>query len=189
MRMKSIPRFLGYFVTDDGWVWSAQRRLVDGRSWKGRWLKPGRDGGGYLNVDLGRGHSYLIHRLVLEAFVGPCPQGMGACHNNGIRTDNRLKNLRWDTPAANHLDTVRHGNCPFLKDGFPHAKGENCGRAKLTESQVRQIVQEFNTGLFTQTDIGQRHGVARSNVGAIISGKTWRHLGARDNLTFIQEVA
>lgn len=49
-----------------------------------------------------------IHQLVLEAFVGPRPEGMVCCHNNGIGGDNRLANLRWDTPASNTADRVRH---------------------------------------------------------------------------------
>lgn len=51
----------------------------------------------------------LVHRLVLEAFVGPCPSGLEACHANDIGTDNRLSNLRWDTRQANTLDMVRNG--------------------------------------------------------------------------------
>lgn len=50
-----------------------------------------------------------IHRLVLTAFVGVCPEGMEGCHNNGNCADNRLTNLRWDTHLNNLLDKVRHG--------------------------------------------------------------------------------
>lgn len=56
-----------------------------------------------------RGKGRQVHRLVLEAFVGPCPPGMEACHCNGISDDNRLVNLRWDTRSNNNLDTVLHG--------------------------------------------------------------------------------
>ena len=58
---------------------------------------------------VGIGGTKYIHRLVLEAFVGPCPEGMETCHNNGVRTDNRLENLRWDTSSANNDDIVKHG--------------------------------------------------------------------------------
>jgi hypothetical protein len=50
-----------------------------------------------------------IHHLVLETFVGPRPDGCVGCHNNGVHTDNRLENLRWDTESSNVLDTVTHG--------------------------------------------------------------------------------
>lgn len=52
-----------------------------------------------------------IHRLVLEAFVGPCPPRMEACHDPDRNTaNNRLTNLRWDTRQANMQDAVRHGS-------------------------------------------------------------------------------
>jgi hypothetical protein len=39
--------------------------------------------------------------MVLFAFVGPCPEGMECCHENDVRDDNRIENLRWDTHANN----------------------------------------------------------------------------------------
>lgn len=64
--------------------------------------------GGYVAATL-RGKSCLVHRLVLEAFQGPCPVGMEGCHKDGNSANNRLDNLRWDTPTNNHADKVAHG--------------------------------------------------------------------------------
>lgn len=50
-----------------------------------------------------------IHRLVLQAFLGPCPEGMEGCHNDGDPSNNRLDNLRWDTRSENMLDKRIHG--------------------------------------------------------------------------------
>jgi hypothetical protein len=50
----------------------------------------------------------LVHRAVLEAFVGPCPTGQECCHNDGNAANNRLENLRWDTHKANGEDAMRH---------------------------------------------------------------------------------
>jgi hypothetical protein len=49
-----------------------------------------------------------IHRLVLAAFMGPCPSGREAAHWNGDKSDNRLANLRWATPDENASDKIRH---------------------------------------------------------------------------------
>lgn len=54
-------------------------------------------------------HTYMVHRLVLEAFIGPAPVGHECCHYNGDPADNRLVNLRWDTSIANKGDMIRHG--------------------------------------------------------------------------------
>lgn len=51
----------------------------------------------------------MVHKLVLEAFVGPRPPGLEACHNDGDGMNNRLTNLRWDTHKANMADQFRHG--------------------------------------------------------------------------------
>jgi hypothetical protein len=50
-----------------------------------------------------------VHRLVLEAFVGPCPDGMEACHYDDEPANNVLENLRWDTRSANISDRYRNG--------------------------------------------------------------------------------
>ena len=168
--MKPIPDFPGYFVTDDGRIWSAPR---EGHVF-GRWLRPRHDIDGYLMVGLwrdGKQYQRRTHRLVLETFVGPCPSGMECCHDNGNPSDNRVKNLRWDTPSANCYDAARHGTAPGLKN-----RGEKNGSAKLTETQVRQIIVEYETGRFFQWEIASKYGVSRATVGLIVNGKHWRHL-------------
>ncbi len=61
-----------------------------------------------LTSGAGRRKYALIHRLVLEAFVGPCPEGMECCHGDGDRANASLTNLRWDTRSANTIDAVTH---------------------------------------------------------------------------------
>ena len=103
MQWVSIPGYEGYFVSDTGEVMSFKRNR------SGRLLRPIPATGGYRVVKLGNANNRKqIHRLVLEAFVGPCPDGMEACHNNGDPADNRLSNLRWDTKSANMFDRTAH---------------------------------------------------------------------------------
>jgi hypothetical protein len=78
---------------------------------------------GYLLVFLwreGNYHRLRVHRAVLEAFVGPCPQGMVACHYDDDPRNNRVTNLRWATYADNSLDATRNGrNRNALKTHCP----------------------------------------------------------------------
>ncbi len=104
MQWIPIPGHDGYSVSDIGEVMSFKRSRA------GKLLRQIPATGGYRVVKLGNANNpKRIHRLVLEAFVGPCPEGMEACHNNDVRQDNRLENLRWDTRSANHIDAVSNG--------------------------------------------------------------------------------
>lgn len=103
-----------YEVSSLGRVRSVDRVLTfaNGRQRraKGRELKPWPNGSvGHECVGLAGGRRALVHVLVLEAFIGPRPEGMIACHNNGVANDNRAENLRWDTYGENNKDLVRHG--------------------------------------------------------------------------------
>jgi hypothetical protein len=77
-------------------------------------LKPGRHPKtGYRNVSLrreGKSYNRYVHRLVLEAFVGPCPKGMQSRHFPDKDTSNNaLTNLQWGTPKQNQDDRITHG--------------------------------------------------------------------------------
>jgi len=98
-KIKQIPNFSNYFITKDGRIF--------------RELKRNKTHQGYDRVCLksndGQLKNKMTHRLVLETFVGSCPKGMLACHENDIKSDNKLSNLRWDTPTSNQLDAIRNG--------------------------------------------------------------------------------
>lgn len=100
-----------YEVSSSGSVRSLDRLIDPGgrgrRRMRGRVLSQVVTPNGYCSVMLPNGRS-LIHRLVLTAFVGPCPDGMEGCHNDGDRSNNNLENLRWDTRSENNHDAVEH---------------------------------------------------------------------------------
>lgn len=81
-----------------------------------RVMRPTLDEQGRPRVQLSAGdhqrRMVFVHKLVLTAFVGPRPAGLMCCHYNDDSTDNRLANLRWDTPEANYRDAVRNGKLP-----------------------------------------------------------------------------
>lgn len=57
-----------------------------------------------LSQDNVRHHCY-VHRLVLETFVGPCPEGMEARHYPDMDpSNNRLENLSCSTHRKNLAD-------------------------------------------------------------------------------------
>lgn len=118
-----------------------------------------------FNVD-GVKETRIVHRMLLEAFVGPCPTGMQACHNDGNPTNNTLTNLRWDTVSNNHADKKLHGT---------YLKGETAAGAKLTEQDVRDIRVRLAAG-DKHIDIADDYPCTRDNISAINTGKSWRHV-------------
>lgn len=104
-----------YEVSDRGAVRSIDRVIARREhtvTYKGRLLKPRHMAPmGYETVGLsknGRPRTIFVHVIVLEAFVGPRPDGMVSCHNNGDPNDNCPSNLRWDTQASNMRDRYMH---------------------------------------------------------------------------------
>jgi hypothetical protein len=114
---EQIPGWESYYdISDHGLVWSVRRcvtykdghtRIVPGG------LRATPLASGYKSVYLHRNGTIsgkqLVHALVLQAFVGPRPVGMQACHMDGNRLNNFVGNLRWDTVSNNALDQVAHG--------------------------------------------------------------------------------
>ncbi len=97
----------------------------------------------YINTETRR---FLVHRLVLTAFVGPCPDGMVGCHNNGDPTDNRVENLRWDTRSENVRDQIDHGNHlqaskTHCKYGHEIRRGKSCVRPYPQHAHVSEMHQ------------------------------------------------
>src|SRR5215471_15602953 len=161
-----VPHFSDYRVGADGSVWSS--RSYHGLSgW--RRLRPRKAGKGYwivtLHADAAR-RSVYIHHLVLEVFVGPRPDGMEACHADGDRTNNALRNLRWDTPVANAADKLRHGTELF---------GESRPWAKYTEVQIREIRRLGAEGMPSR-EIALLLGMSAGYVRRILSRKRWPHV-------------
>lgn len=163
-----------YEVSSEGNVWTLERVRpcrVGTRVIPRRIMKPTIDRRGYAVVVLksqGRRVNRFVHHLVLEAFRGPCPEGMQCRHLNGDPTDNRLENLAWGTSTENAADRIDHDT---------QARGEAHGIARLTEAKVREIRQMCAEGA-SQSQIADAFGIGRSTVQAILSGRTWRHVGA-----------
>ena len=109
---KPIPSEPGYEVSDLGRVRSSDRVVDTVRGawrYRGKVLKPGRTKSGHLTVACGKGNSRSVHVLVLEAFVGPRPDGCECLHKDDVPDDNRLERLRWGTRSDNMREAWANG--------------------------------------------------------------------------------
>lgn len=113
---KPVVGFEGlYEVSDLGRVRSLPRLVTDKngkrtRFWKGKILNNICAQTGYHFVSLHRNADretrQLVHRLVMMSFAPiETPEQMIVDHKNGIRSDNKLSNLRWTTFDINNRNT------------------------------------------------------------------------------------
>jgi hypothetical protein len=162
---KAIPGFERYEVSNIGNV----RRASSGRGTRAnRPIKPSMDKGGRLvfnaSADQGR-KQFKVHRAVMLAFVGECPQGKEVAHLDGNQTNNCLENLMYATPKENNGHKVLHGT---------QWKGETAPQAKLSEADARWIKQK--RGSISYSVMAASLGVHLQTVAAIAQGKNWKHV-------------
>jgi hypothetical protein len=58
----------------------------------------------------------------------------------------------------------------------PYLSGEKNPNSKLTESQVQEIRKLYKTGSFTMVQLGEKFGMSRRSISAIISKDRWKHI-------------
>jgi HNH endonuclease/NUMOD4 motif len=157
---RPVAGFPNYVVSRTGQVWSIPRN---------RALKQTRNRRGYLLVSLyrgGRAKSYLVHRLIASAWIGPIPDGYEVNHRNGKKNQNDVNNLEIVTPQQNREHALRYG---LIR------RGADNPRARLTESIVKSIRLRAAGGE-TIRRLAREFDVAEKTISLVINRKTWKHV-------------
>lgn len=164
-----LENWPGYGVDRSGNAWSRyvlfSHRIGD--QW--RMLNPSVNTWGHRQVSMtknGKVYRPFVHRLILEAFVGPCPPGMEARHLDDNKANNRLENLCWGTPSENYADRVANGI---------GNQGARNGRARLTDDHVREIRRLYSNG-HGSGELSRKFGVSSGAIWRIAQRKAWRHV-------------
>src|SRR4051794_37680931 len=116
---RTVPGFPNYQVSRNGEVRSLVRNKL---------LAQVKSKRGYLLVNLyrdGRPKNFLVHRLVVTAFLGAIPLGRQVNHRDGDKSNNCVENLEVVTQQEN----LRHA----AETGLLRV-GEANPKAKLTEA-------------------------------------------------------
>lgn len=96
---------------------------------------------------------FRVHCLVLEAFVGPRPEGHQGCHNDNDKNNNHIGNLRWNTPKGNMTDRKSY-------------EGQANPNSKISDAQKIEIRKRYLTGE-TCREIGVDFGISGVRVSQI----------------------
>ena len=163
---KDVKDFEGlYQVSNIGNV----KRLVSKRVFAERLIGSSIDRYGYVKRVLcknGKMFHFTEHRLVGMAFVENPQNKATINHINGIKTDNKVENLEWNTQLENKQNAVN--------SGLTNLKGTNHPKCKLSEEQVLEI-REIGFSQ-TRTSLSKKYGVCRNSILGIIMGKSWNHI-------------
>lgn len=136
----------------------------DGECWT--WTAGTVEGYGTLRY---RTRKYKAHRVSYEINVGPIPDGLWVLHT----CDNPI----CVNPRHLFLGTVQDNNRDKMQKGRHRApKGEEHPHHILTEDKVRQIRQMWQTGNYTQIEIGHVVGMSNVTVSQVVRGDTWKHV-------------
>ena len=119
---------------------------------------------GYQRVNL-EGRVWAVHRLIALVFV-PNPDGLPQInHKNGVKTDNRAKNLEWVSNQQNRDHAVATGLHPI---------GSEISK-RLKESDI-PVIRALAAQHVPQHEIAARFNVCQQTISHIVRRSTWQHV-------------
>ena len=111
---------------------------------------------------------FYVHRLVAIAFIENAENKSEVNHINCIKTDNRVKNLEWNTSTENKNHAMNNNLIP---------KGEKSYSSKLTEKNILAIRRLYRINPnFHKTNVAKKLGVRDTTIHKIINNQRWKHI-------------
>lgn len=143
-----------------------RRELI---SESGCWLWTGGGNDRGYGTLTNNGRHYYTHRLAAYLWLGmDIDSPLEVCHRCDVPRCFNPKHLFVATHAENMRDM-------HMKGRAPSTKGENAGRAKLSEEQVREIRVLSKQGVGYRR-LSKQFGIDRATARSIVLHRTWKHI-------------
>jgi hypothetical protein len=155
---KDVIGYAGWYqVSNLGRVRSVKRLTADAVAKRVRhpkhMLRLGSNNRGRLQVTLSKNgvtKRFLVHRLVLAAFAGPCPEDHDGLFRDGNPAKCELDNLRWGFRGTESREEPK----------------------KITVDVVLDIRASTESG----RALGRRYGVSQATISHIKTKKSWTNV-------------
>ena len=143
---KNIKDLPGYEISSFG-------RVKSNKLNEPRIMKPSKSRGYFRVCFSVEGINYYksVHRLVLENFVGECPNNMEGSHLDGNKENNNLQNLVWESTIDNNR------RCSHVKLNL------------LKISWIRLLLKRD----FSPKIIAKKLGISETHIYNIKNNKRW----------------
>jgi hypothetical protein len=151
------------------WVWTAAKYAA-----------------GYGSLGIGGNRSELSHRISFIIHNGAIPNGKLVCHSCDRRECVNPHHLWLGTHKDNTGDAVNKGRLPFpsggrefrFRLGYDRRRKRGCEShfAKLSESDVSQIRQQYTGKRGHAGKLGAHYGVHADTILLIVKRKIWKHV-------------
>lgn len=159
---KDIKGYRGvYQVSNCGNIRSVDHYDRNGRNFiAGKLLRPGLKDNGYLQISLcnntGKAKNHYVHRLVMETFIGECPDGYEVNHIDENKRNNNISNLEY----VSHRININHGT-NLLRSALKRRK------AILQFSKDGIFLAEYSSTIEAEKETGVWH----NNISKTCKGK------------------
>lgn len=168
-KYSNIKGYPGYYISKRGILFTSIKRVgvkgkgngrkgtttVISNTWRKKYVSL--KSNGYLQCTLFR-KKFYIHRLVYEAWIGNIPNGYDIDHINGIKTDNRVSNLR----AVPRSENLKHN----YELGF---KGSNYIHTFSDKERNLIMIDHKEKGLSIKK-ISFKYGYSRYFIHQVLKG-------------------
>ena len=147
-------------MTEQEYIESSSEPITEVGCWI--WMKSVTPAGyGFANSPGRTKHNEMAHRASFRVFRGEIPQGMVVAHSCDNPYCVNPSHLFLATHKENSQDMVAKNRS---------AKGEKCGKSKLTQDQV-DFIRSSDLSTYK---LGAMLGVTPENIGYVRRGVTWK---------------
>lgn len=148
-----------YSINESGIIYSKRNN---------KYLKPKLTNSGYLQIQIGRGNYFYIHRLVGANFLSNPENKKTINHKDGNKLNNHVDNLEWATYSENH----KHAYTIELK--IPNSPMKN--KFGVNNPVSKKIAQLNLTGDIINVFHGvyeayRNTGISKGNINSVCNNK------------------